>query len=160
MSQQSRRHDPYPWTWEVPVGVVFMILLVLVCGVHLGRGIANVLAGAGWAFPGRVDLFRSLPEVLRGDAGGGLDDLDGSRSSPATLWTWVVLTEVMLLAVCVFALKMVLDRWGPSRMRGMASRGEAERLLGVTRLRKVRSVVRPDLYRKDRTSREDDLHSG
>jgi len=150
MSQQSRRHDPYPWTWEVPVGVVFMILRVLVCGVHLGRGIANVLAGAGWAFPGRVDLFRSLPEVLRGDAGGGLDDLDGSRSSPATLWTWVVLTEVMLLAVCVFALKMVLDRWGPSRMRGMASRSEAERLLGVTRLRKVRSVVRPDLYRKRR----------
>jgi hypothetical protein len=32
----------------------------------------------------------------------------------------------------------------------MASRGEAERLLGVTRLRKVRSVVRPDLYRKRR----------
>jgi hypothetical protein len=160
MSQQSRRHDPYPWTWEIPLLIVLVILMVLVCGVHLGRGIANVWAGAGWAFPTRVELFRSLPEVLRGDAGGGLDDLDGSRSSPATLWTWVVLTEVMLLAVCVFALKMVLDRWGPSRMRGMASRGEAERLLGVTRLRKVRSVVRPDLYRKDRTSREDDLHSG
>ena len=60
------------------------------------------------------------------------------------------MTEVMLLAVCVFVLKMVLDRWGPGRMRGMASRGEAERLLGVTRLRKVRSVVRPDLHRKRR----------
>jgi hypothetical protein len=70
--------------------------------------------------------------------------------SPATLWTWTVVTEVMLLAVCVFVLKMVLDRWGPGRMRGMASRGEAERLLGVTRLRKVRSVVRPDLYGKRR----------
>jgi hypothetical protein len=72
MSQQSRRHDPYPWTWEIPVGVALVILLVLVCGVHLGRGIANVLAGAGWAFPGRVELFRSLPAVLRGDAGSGL----------------------------------------------------------------------------------------
>jgi hypothetical protein len=87
---------------------------------------------------------------LRGDAGAGLDDLDGSRSSPATLWTWIVVTEVMLLAVCLFVLKLLLDRCGPSRMRGMASSGEAERLLGVTRLRKVRAVVRPDLYRKRR----------
>jgi hypothetical protein len=150
MSQQSRRHDPYPWTWEIPAGIALVILLVLVCGVHLGRGIANVLTGAGWAFPGRVDLFKSLPDVLRGDAGAGLDDLDGYMPSPATLWTWTVVTEVMLLAVCVFVLKMVLDRWGPGRMRGMASRGEAERLLGVTRLRKVRSVVRPDLYGKRR----------
>jgi hypothetical protein len=52
---------------------------------------------------------------------------------------------VVLLAVGVFILKLVLDRWGPGRLRGVASRGEAERLLGVTRLRKVRSVVRPDL---------------
>jgi hypothetical protein len=150
MSQQSRRHDPYPWTWEIPVGIALVILLVLVCGVHLGRGIANVLTGAGWAFPGRVDLFKSLPDVLRGDAGAGLDDHDGYTPSPATLWTWTVVTEVMLLAVCVFVLKMVLDRWGPGRMRGMASRGEAERLLGATGLRKVRSVVRPDLYGKRR----------
>ena len=56
----------------------------------------------------------------------------------------------MLIAVCVFVLKLVLDRWGPARMKGMASRGEAERLLGVTRLRKVRAVVRPDLYGKRR----------
>jgi hypothetical protein len=150
MSQQSRRHDPYPWTWEIPVSIALVILLVLVCGVHLGRGIANVLTGAGWAFPGRVDLFRSLPDVLGGDAEAGLDDFDGYMPSPATLWTWTVVTEVMLLAVCVFVLKMVLDRWGPGRIRGMASRGEAERLLGVTRLRKVRSVVRPDLYGKRR----------
>jgi hypothetical protein len=150
MSQQSRRHDPYPWTWEIPAGIALVILLVLVCGVHLGRGIANVLTGAGWAFPGRVDLFKSLPDVLRGDAGAGLDDHDGYMPSPATLWTWTVVTEVMLLAVCLFVLKMVLDRWGPGRMRGMASRGEAERLLGATRLRKVRSVVRPDLYGKRR----------
>jgi hypothetical protein len=44
MSQQSRRHDPYPWTWEIPLSIVLVILMVLVCGVHLGRGIAN----GGW----------------------------------------------------------------------------------------------------------------
>jgi hypothetical protein len=148
MSQQSRRHDPYPRTWEIPLGIVLVILIVLVCGVHLGRGIANVLAGAGWAFPTRVELFRSLPAVLRGEAAAGLDGLNGSVSSPSAVWTWVVATEVMLLAFCLVVLKLVLDRWGPGRLRGMASRGEAERLLGVTRLRKVRTVVRPDLYGK------------
>jgi hypothetical protein len=160
MSQQSRRRDPYPWTWEIPLGIVLVILMVLVCGVHLGRGIANVLAGAGWAFPTRVELFMSLPAVLRGDAAAGLDGFNGPLSSPSAVWTWVVATELILLALSVLVLKLVLDRWGPARLRGMASRGEAERLLGVTRLRKVRIVIRPDLYGKDRDSREDDLQAG
>jgi hypothetical protein len=160
MSQQSRRHDPYPWTWEIPLGIVLVILIVLVCGVHLGRGIANALAGAGWAFPTRVELFRSLPAVLAGDAAAGLAGLNGSVSSPSAVWMWVVVTEVMLLAVGVLLLKLVVDRWGPGRLCGMASRGEAERLLGVTRLRKVRAVVRPDLYGKNRDAREDDLQAG
>jgi hypothetical protein len=148
MPQQSRRRDPYPWTWEIPVGIALVILMMLVCGIHLGRGIANVLAGPDWAFPSRVELFRSLPAVVAGDAGAGLADLNGSMASPSAVWMWVVATEVMLLAVGVLLLKLVLDRWGPGRLRGMASRGEAERLLGVTRLRKVRRVVRPDLYRR------------
>jgi hypothetical protein len=71
MSQQSRRHDPYPWTWEIPLSIALVILMVLVYGVHLGRGIANVWAAAGWAFPRRVELFKSLPAVLRGDAAAG-----------------------------------------------------------------------------------------
>jgi hypothetical protein len=66
----------------------------------------------------------------------------------------------MLLAVSVLLLKLIVDRWGPGRLRGMASRGEAERLLGVTRLRKVRSVVRPDLYERNREGRKDDLQAG
>jgi len=137
-----------------------VILMVLVYGVHLGRGIANVWAAAGWAFPRRVELFRSLPAVLRGDAAAGLDGLNGPLSSPSAVWTWAVATEVVLLAVGVWLSKLVLDRWGPGRPRGMASRGEAERLLGVTRLRKVRSVVRLDLYGWNRAEGEDDLQAG
>jgi hypothetical protein len=160
MSQQSRRHDPYPWTWEIPLGIALVILMVLACGVHLGRGIANVLAGSGWAFPRRVELFRSLPAVLRGDAGAGLDGPNGSMSSPSAVWMWVVATEALLLVVAVLVLKLLVDRWGPGRLRGMASHSEAEGLLGVTRLRKVRAVVRPDLYGKNRDPREDDLQAG
>jgi hypothetical protein len=58
--------------------------------------------------------------------------------------------KLLLIAVCVFVLKQVLDYWGPARMKGMASSVEAVRLLGITRLRKNRAVVRPDLYGKRR----------
>jgi hypothetical protein len=34
--------------------------------------------------------------------------------------------EVMLLVVSVLVLKLVVDRWGPGRLRGMASCGEAD----------------------------------
>ena len=80
----------------------------------------------------------------------GLAHRRHASGSLSAVRTWVVATEVMLLAVSLLLLKLVVDRWGPGRLRGMASRGEAERLLGVTRLRKVRAVVRPDLYRKNR----------
>jgi hypothetical protein len=66
----------------------------------------------------------------------------------------------MLLAVSVLLLKLAVDGWGPGRPRRMASRGEAERLLGVTCLRRVRSVGWPDMYRKNREAREDDLQAG
>ena len=39
-------------------------------------------------------------------------------------------------------------QWGPARVRGMATRAEADTLLGVGRLRKVAPVVRPDLHGK------------
>jgi hypothetical protein len=45
--------------------------------VHLGRAAANVLAGCDWRFPSGVNLFSSVPAVLRGDAGAGLADLHG-----------------------------------------------------------------------------------
>jgi hypothetical protein len=150
MSQRSRRHDPYPWTWEIPLVTVLALLVLIIFGAHVGRGIANVVAGSDWRFPNRVDLFRSLLGVLRGDAAAGLVDLDGSVASPSTLLMCVAATELILLMVTVLLLKFCLDRWGPGRMRGVATAGEAERLLGVTRLRRNRRMVRPDLYRRAR----------
>jgi hypothetical protein len=150
MSQRSRRQDPYPWTWEMPLTIVVAILILVVLGVHLGRAIANVLAGCDWRVPSRVDLFSSLPAVLRGDAGAGLVDLHGPGASPSGLAVCVAATELILLAGTVLLIKLGLDRWGPGRMRGVATSGEAEKLLGVTRLRWSRKIVRPDLYGKHR----------
>ena len=143
MSQRSRRQDPYPWTWELPVSVILAVLVLISFGVHLGRAVANVLAGCDWRFPSRVDLFSSLPAVLRGDAGAGLVDLHGPGASPSSLLACIGTTELLLI-------KLGLDRWGPGRTRGVATSGEAERLLGVARLRRSRKIVRPDLYGKRR----------
>ena len=150
MSQRSCRQDPYPWTWEMPLAVILAVFVLISFGVHLGRAIANVLAGCGWRFPGRVDLFSSLPAVLRGDAGAGLVDLHGPGASPSNLLVCIGTTELILLTTTVLLIKFGLDRWGPRRMKGVATRGEAERLLGVARLRRSRRIVRPDLYGKRR----------
>jgi hypothetical protein len=150
MSQRSRRQDPYPWTWEMTLAVILAVLVLISFGVHLGRAVANLLAGCGWRFPSRLDLFSSLPAVLRGDAAAGLVDLHGSGASPSSLLMCVAATELILLATTVFLIKLVLDRWGPGRMRGVATSSEAERLLGVTRLRRSRKIIRPDLYGKRR----------
>ena len=150
MSQRSRRQDPYPWTWEMPLAVIVALLVLISFGVHLGRAVANVLAGCGWRFPSRVNLFNSLPVVLRGDAGAGLADLHGPAASPASLLMFVAATELILLAATVALIKLGLDRWGPGRMKGVATPGEAEKLLGVTRLRRSRRIIRPDLYGKRR----------
>jgi hypothetical protein len=150
MSQRSRRHDPYPWTWEIPLVIVLAILVLIIFGAHLGRAIANLVAGSDWRFPNRVDLFSSLPAVLRGNAAAGLVDLHGPVASPSTLLICIAATELILLTATLLLLRLGLDRWGSGRMKGVATAGEAERLLGVTRLRRNRRIVRPDLYRKAR----------
>src|SRR4029453_16023213 len=102
MSQRSRGHDPYPWRWEIPLVTVLAILVLIIFGAHVGRAIANVVAGSDWRFPNRVDLFSSLPGVLCGDAAAGLVDLDGPVASPSTLLMGVVATGLSFLAGAVF----------------------------------------------------------
>ena len=139
MSQRSRRQDPYPLTWEMPLAVSLAVVVLISFGVHLGRAVANVLAGCGWRFPSRVHLFSSLPAVLRGDAGAGLVDLHGPGASPSSVLVCVAATELILLAGTGLLLRWGLDQWGPRRMRGVATSTEAERLLGAARLRRSRN---------------------
>ena len=113
MSQRSRRQDPYPWTWEMPLAVILAVLVLISFGVHLGRAIANVLAGCDWRFPSRVicsvacRLFcAETPEQV-------LVDLHGQVASPSSLLICVGATELILLATTVVLIKLGLDRWGP-----------------------------------------------
>jgi hypothetical protein len=144
--QQARRRDPYPLTGEVPAGIVLAVVVLAVLGLHIGRGVANLLAGGWWGFPDRARLFVSLPALLGGDPGAGLTQVGGPLASGSLLWTCVVVVEVTLLIGSLAGLKFGLRRWGPRRVQGLASRAEAERLLGRARLRRHSRIVRPDLY--------------
>ena len=148
--QRARRNDPYPFTWEIPAAIIAGGLLVLALGIHIGRAGANLLAGAGWGWPVREELFRSLPGILGGDGGAGLPGAFRGGAGQTVLWTSIGITELLLLVVLGCALKVGLDRWGPHRVQGMATRAEAEQMLGRTRLRKAGAIVRPDLYGKER----------
>lgn len=143
--QRSRRRNPYPQTWEVPSAVAVGFSLVLVVGVHLGRSVANVMAGNRWAFVERAELFTSLPGVLGGRAAAGLGGV-ASPASPPLLWFCIVLVEVGLLVASAGCLKVGLERWGPSRIHGTATEEEANARLGIARLRRHAPLIRPDIY--------------
>ncbi len=159
--QKARRHDPYPWTWEVPLLVFVVLMLGLAVGVQVGRSLANLLAGAGWTWAvDQATFWRSIPAVAGGDAGAGLGTgtsgprLDGGLASPVLVWTGIGIVEVLVLVAAGWAAIWGLQRWGPGRLKGMATRPEAEQMLGLTRLRKVSSIVRPDLYGKHLSARQ------
>ncbi|HET7477101.1 MAG TPA: hypothetical protein VFJ97_13900 [Dermatophilaceae bacterium] len=148
--QRSRRTNPYPVTWEIPLAAAAAAVLLLVLGVHAGRAGANLIAGAGPTLPAREALFTSLGGVLNGHADAGLTGVSGRVAGPVAVQVWVAVTEALVLALIVRAGKMSLDRWGPRRVHGMATRNEAEQLLGRSRLRRAAALVRPDLYAKRR----------
>ncbi|MGL5823397.1 MAG: hypothetical protein ACRCYU_00810 [Nocardioides sp.] len=156
--QRERRRNPYPWTWEIPAAAITVVVVVVVAGIQLARGIANLLVGAGWTWPDTTTaggvptpvgtaFWTSLPNILAGDAGAGLAaPAPAEVAGPGLLWTCLALTQTLLLAATVGAGVYIYLRWGPGRMQGMATPAEAERLLGLTRLRKVAGIIRPDLY--------------
>lgn len=144
--QRARRTNPYPFSWEVPVAVALAVVLLLVVGIHAGRAAANVTAGGGLGFPAREDLFASLAGVLSGDAGAGLSPRPVVVADAARLWLWVAVVELITVALLCWAGKALWGRWGPGRVRGMATRAEAQALLGRARLRRAAPIIRPDLY--------------
>ena len=149
--QRSRRTNPYPFTWEIPLALVVAVLFLLLMGVQIGRSAANLLAGNGWVFVDRPALFTSLPGIVSGHADAGLGPLS-RPPGPAVLWGSICAVEGIILVICAAGMKWGLGRWGPGRLHGVATRAEAEALLGRTRLRKHAKVIRPDLYGASRES--------
>ena len=102
--QHGRRRNPYPQTWELPLAVVVGFVLLLVAGVHVGRAVANLIAGNRWVFVDRAELFTSLPAVLGGRAEAGLTGV-WSPASPRLLWWSILVVEVLVLVISGMVLK-------------------------------------------------------
>ena len=64
-----------------------------------------------------------------------------------------IVAELVLLAGITLLTVWGWARWGPGRILGMATPTQVEHVLGVSRLRKVRHIIRPDLYPKKRALR-------
>jgi len=153
MLQTNRLRDPYPLTWEIPVGVTATTLLLAVLGVQVGRSIAHWTAGGGWVWPHGRALFTSLAAILNGHAAAGLDRTPVPSADAATVMGWIVAVEAVLATVAVTVALLLVRRWGPRRMRGMATPQQARSTLGPGRLRRVRTIVRPDLYPRSQNRR-------
>lgn len=138
-------HNPYPFTWEIPVGVAVACGVVFALGIHLGRAITCLASGHGFLWPAPAEFFTSLGGLLTGDAGAGLAQ-PATNVAPALLAGSIIGTELVLLVLVGWACYELTTRWGPSAPKGMASAGEAKRLLGRSRLHRSRRIVRPDLY--------------
>ena len=135
--QRSRRHNPYPLTWEIPAGIAAGALLVLAIGVHVGNGLARYTAGDGWTWPHSRDLFASIPAVL-------------NRTEAVPGAAWILGVELLLILGLGWAGVATWQRWGAARLKGMATPQQAEQVLGVRRLRKVAHIIRPDLNSRRR----------
>lgn len=146
--QQSRRSNPYPYTWEIPLAAVLGVVLLLFLGVHLGRAVANVWAGAGMTVPPSQNLVTSWPAVLNGDAGAGLAPRPESVATSGALRFWIVVVEALFLAGLLWLGWTAWVQWGPGAIRGVATREEVEKVVGRRRLQKQAHVIRPDLYTK------------
>ena len=146
----ERRREAYPWSFEIAVGAGLGALLILAVGVHLGRGVACLLCGAGWVFPAVTDLFTSAPGVISGDPAAGLRAVPSPAPAGRLLAISVAGAELAMTVAAAPVLRLVWTRWGPGRLPGTASRAEAALLLGLGRLRRSAAVIRPDLYGRDK----------
>ena len=153
MLQTERRRNPYPLTWEIPVGAATLTLVLAALGVQFGRSLAHLSFGAGWTWPHGRTLFTSIPAVLSGQPTAGLNPVPMPSATPAAVAGWIITVELVLLTLAATAAVLTLRRWGPGRLRGMATPAQARDTLGPVRLRRVRSIIRPDLYPPPRTGR-------
>jgi hypothetical protein len=148
LSQQRR--DPQPMTqgWELAVAAIGGVLLALGLAALVGLGAASALFGRGWVWPhGTTVIGRVLAGLLTGKPGQGLEP-SGLRAvaDPAAVYACVAISELTVILASIWA-GVLLARYrrpGDAR-RGMATRREAEAVLGLSALRAARPIIRPDL---------------
>lgn len=139
----DQHNDTYPWTWEPVAAAIFALAITPIWVIQLGRAIAMFITGYGWQWPSSNELVTTLPDIITGNLHAGLNTQ--GPTSAALLWSSVTVLTVLLLTLTIW---VVIRIRTATRSKGMATSSQAQQLLGVSRLRRNRKIIRPDLYRK------------
>lgn len=151
MTSPQQRRDPQPMSRGGEVALVALagVLLMLALAALAGMGAAAALAGGGWVWPHGSDTISAvLRGLLTGHPGQGLPpELAGRVPGRAAVYSGVAAAELVMLALASAGgvLFWRYHRPGDAR-RGMATRSEAAQVLGRSRLRAARAIIRPDLH--------------
>lgn len=144
MRVQSQRTDVLPLTWELPAGLGLTWCLAAVLALPVGQGLAYLLVGERFAWPGQ-ELGQNLLGLLAGEPSRGLP-LPAAGNGPQTglVYGCIALVEVMVAIVAIWALGWWWKTGGPAAQFGLATRHEVQAVLGPRALRKRRKTIRPD----------------
>lgn len=153
MSQQDRRREPYPWTWEPTAVIGATLLTVVVTAVQLGRAAANLAVGGAFTLPSTfVGWVTSTPAVLAGHAGFGLPPHRGVTTTPVAgpvLLGWsIAAIGLVILSLVVTGAVAGWRRFGGGGVQGMAKPAEVRSTLGLRRLQQNSRLIRPDLHQR------------
>ena len=151
MTNPQQRRDPQPMGRGGEVALVALagVLMLLGMAALAGLGVAATLAGGGWVWPHGSDTIGAvLGGLLTGHPGQGLPpDLAARVPGPVSVYLGVAVAElVMLVLAGVGGLLFWRHHHPGDARRGMATRSEAAQVLGRSRLRAARAIIRPDLH--------------
>jgi hypothetical protein len=147
----QRRRDPQPMGqgWEVAVAVIGGAVLGFGLAALCGLGAASALFGRGWVWPHGTDTIgHVIGGLFAGRPGRGLDPRQARMvAGPLAVYLCVAACELAVIVGAVVGGMLVARYRRPGDARGgMATRSEAEQVLGMSRLRGARDIIRPDLY--------------
>ena len=149
---QQRLRDPQPMSrgGEVAFVVLAAALLLLAVAALAGLGASGALVGGGWIWPHGRDLIgQVLGGLLTGHPGQGLTAQERARvPGRVAVYGCITVAELVLLTATGVVAVLFARYHRPTDARGgMATRPEAQQVLGRSRLRQARRILRPDLGR-------------
>ncbi|SFE95727.1 type IV secretory system conjugative DNA transfer family protein [Blastococcus tunisiensis] len=141
------RADVGPWSWEIPAAVAMVWLMGAALLLPAARGTAAAVFGGGWVWPaGSGALLASIGGLLSGDTAAGLDAVQVLLLPGAAVVYGVIGAVLMIFIAATGGAWLVCKRLGVGAGTGMATRSEAQTVLGLSRLRGVAALIRPDLH--------------
>lgn len=150
-ASQQRRRNPQPigQGWETAVAILGSAILVLGLTALCGLGAASALFGRGWVWPsGTEAMGHVIGGLVTGRPGQGFGDRQAALvAGPVAVYLCVAVCELAAIAASITGAVLVTRYRRPGDARGgMATRSEAEQVLGISRLRAARAIIRPDLH--------------